>query len=364
MSATAVVPAPSLRNDLAAGWQHFGARLRMTATTRSRWGSRLRRRGDRRGLGVGPRHRFLHGGRAAPQRRRVLAHAAGLPRLFGSAAPGGVAVVHAPTLDHSLRRAADVDGHGGWRGWRSHRAAPGVGDAGAAVARAADRAAGPHPRRSDVAMAFVLLARAVVLAFGGLPLGRLLYGHRPWTAMHPDVQMLVLAFLPAGTPRLAALLSSDASAFESFAYASSSVVGTVLGALISFPLVLAWGTLGRVDLRGLVSRPSSSCCSSPPRARAHGSPRHGPAGLDRAVRFPSRASRPRRTGRLGSCVSTAAFPALAGCAASAASRCVVRPAAAALAVPARGRGHSFSDGARLLGQSRVLARGRPQLSST
>lgn len=223
MSATAVVPAPSLRNDLAAGGRHFLVRARMTlrdpvalgvvlfagVMTVPAWVI---------GLGIGPFSARLHPwpggsfsftGPAPTVARLALAlpsPLAVLPLLLWTAlvaaAAGGTAARHRPL------------------------AAPGRPLPMLPI--------GPRTRKFVevlVAMLFVLVARGVVLLLWGERLGESLFG----------------AYLPLATyPEVARLWP------QAPVYPVSFVLNTVLGTLLVFPLVLAWGTVARLDWRGLI----------------------------------------------------------------------------------------------------------------
>jgi hypothetical protein len=236
MSATAVVPAPHLRNDLAAGWRHFLTRLRMTArdpfalgllafagaATVVFWGGPV-------GfwLGIHPgfaRHHPWPGGAVtfngpvptALQLAILLPHPAIVfAQLLGAALVAGAALGRETA--RRLWPAAPV---------RGMPALP----------------LGPRARAAAdvlVATSCVLIARALVLWLGGIPLGRTLFSHDPMLATYPEVAWL-------GTTLLPSLRS------EALVYASSFVMSTILGMLLSFPLVLAWATTTRLDGRGLV----------------------------------------------------------------------------------------------------------------
>jgi hypothetical protein len=105
---------------------------------------------------------------------------------------------------------------------------------------------GPRARLiADVLAAIVLMlaARAVALSVGGLSLGAQLYGHSPSLAVYREV---------AGLRDVANLLLGTTAAIPpTLAYVSAFAVNTVLGALFSFPLVLAWRAV-RLDGQGLL----------------------------------------------------------------------------------------------------------------
>jgi hypothetical protein len=233
MSATAVVPAPSLRNDLASGWRHFVTRLRMTArdpfalgllafagaVTVPLWGF---------GLGVHPfeaRHLPWPGGavwfgRWTPTALQLAVRFAHPAVVFSQVL--GAALVAGALGPASARRR--------WPPARE-RAMP-------------ELPLGPRARvAADVLVVtfYVLIARALVLWLGGVRLGRMLFGHDPSLAMYPELARFMATFLPSGSPPSPTL-----------AYGSSFVVSTVLGTLLAFPLVLAWATTTRLDGRGLL----------------------------------------------------------------------------------------------------------------
>jgi hypothetical protein len=233
MSATAVLPAPRLRNDLAAGGRHFLTRLRMTArdpfalgllafagaVTVPLWGF---------GLGVHPseaRHLPWPGG------------VVWFGRSTATALHLAVRFAHPAVVFSQLLGAALVAGALGpasaRRRWppARERAMPAL-------------PLGPRVRVAvDVLVAalWVVIARAFVLWLGGVRLGRMLFGPDPSLAMYPELTRLVTTLLPTGSPPSPTL-----------AYASSFVMSTILGTLLSFPLVLAWATTTRLNARGLV----------------------------------------------------------------------------------------------------------------
>ncbi len=231
MSATAVVPAPRPRNDLAAGWRHFVTGVRMTArdpfalgllafagaVTVPLWGF---------GLGIHPfdaKHLPWPGG----------------PMTFSGPTPTALTLAirlpHAEIVFAQLLGAALVAGAlGPSAARRRWPASPNRGMPALPL--------GPRARIFAEVLAvslYVLIARAAVLAFGGVRLGHTLFGHYAQFATYPDVARLATTLLPA--------LASPTAA-----YVSSFVVNTVLGTLLAFPLVLAWATTTRLDARGLV----------------------------------------------------------------------------------------------------------------
>ena len=231
MSATAFVPAPRLRNDLAAGWWHFVTGLRTTArdpfalgvlafagaVTVPLWGF---------GLGIHPLD------------ARQLPWPGGAVTFNGPAPTALRLAIHLPysaIVFSQLLGAALVAG------------ALGPGSARRLWPAASERAMpalplGPRARVLAGVLAaslYVLIARAAVLGFGGVRLGRTLFGHYPQLATYPEVARLGRTLLPLLAPPTAA-------------YASSFVVNTLLGTLLAFPLVLAWATTTRLDARGLV----------------------------------------------------------------------------------------------------------------
>jgi len=224
VSTTAVVPAPSLRNDLAAGWRHFVTRLRMTArdpfavgllafagaVTVPLWGGPV-------GiwLGIGPLFARQH-----PWPGGVVTFNGPVPTALKLAVLfPRLEIVFAQVMGAAL--VAGALGQGAPR-----RRWP--------VAPAPAMPALPLGRCSRVVAdvlavsLYVLIARTLVLWLGGVRLGRMLFGHHPWLAMYPEVARLVMTHLPTAAPPSPPL-----------AYASSFAVNTVLGTLLSFPLVLA-----------------------------------------------------------------------------------------------------------------------------
>jgi hypothetical protein len=231
MSATALVPAPRLRNDLAAGWRHLVTGLRMTAR-------------DPLALGVlafaGVLTAFLWGGPVGlvlgidslfalqyPWRGWVAALTEPPPRVLRLSTLLGLV----PILFSQLVGAAIVAGALG------RSTAPRRWPAGPAPGMPAVPI-GPRTRViADVlvAGAYVLTARALVLCVAGVASGQALF--RRHTATYPEVAQLATLFPSLASPTTA--------------YVSWAVVNTILGALFSFPLVLAWATTTRLDARGL-----------------------------------------------------------------------------------------------------------------
>jgi hypothetical protein len=232
MSATAVVPKPRLRNEIAAGWRHFVTGVRMTArdpfalgllafagaVTVPLWGF---------GLGIHPFD------------ARHLPWPQG-PVTFSGPAPTALELAirfpHWEVVLAQLLGAALVAGALGPNSAR--RRWPAATDHGMPALPL-----GPRARVVAGVLAvsfYVLIARAAVLGFGGVRLGRTLFGHDPRFAMYSEGARLGTMLLP--------FLASPAAA-----YVSSFVVNTVLGALLSLPLVLAWATTARLDARGLAT---------------------------------------------------------------------------------------------------------------
>jgi hypothetical protein len=231
MSATAVVPVPRLRNDLAAGWRHFVSGVGMTArdpfalgllvfagaVTVPLWGF---------GLGIHP-----HDARQLPWPHGTVTFNGPAPMALQLA----IRLPHSAVVFALLLGAALVAGALGPSSAR--RRWPAAPDRGM-------RALPLGPRARVVAdvlavSVYVLIARALLLGSGGIRLGRTLFGHDPGLATYPEVARLGATILPF-------LASPEA------AYASSFVVNTVLGTLLALPLVLAWATTTRLDARGLV----------------------------------------------------------------------------------------------------------------
>jgi hypothetical protein len=231
MSATAVVPVPRMQNDVAAGWRHFLNGVRMTAgdpfalgllafagaVTVPLWGF---------GLGI------------HPSDARHLPWPRG-PVTFNGPAPTALELAirfpHWEIVLAQLLGAALVAGALGPNSTR--RRWPAGPDRGMPALPL-----GPRARVVAEVLAvslYVLIARAAVLGFGGVRLGRTLFGHDLGLATYPEVARLGTALLPFLAPSTAA-------------YVSSFVVNTVLGTLLAFPLVLAWATTTRLDARGLM----------------------------------------------------------------------------------------------------------------
>jgi hypothetical protein len=231
MSATAVVPAPRMQNDVAAGWRHFVNGVRMTArdpfalgllafagaVTVPLWGF---------GLGIHPFD------------ARHLPWPQG-PVTFSGPAPTALELAirfpHWEAVLAQLLGAALVAGALGPNSTR--RRWPAGPDRGMPALPL-----GPRARVVAEVLAvslYVLIARAAVLGFGGVRLGRTLFGHDPALATYPEGARLGTTLLPS-------------LAWPTAAYVSSFVVNTVLGTLLAFPLVLAWATTTRLDARGIM----------------------------------------------------------------------------------------------------------------
>jgi hypothetical protein len=232
MSATAVVPEPRLRNDFAAGGRHFLTRLRMTARDPFALGLLAF-------AGAVTVPLWAFGLRIHPLFARDCPWPGGLttftgpaPTLFQLAIrPPDPAVAFSLLLGAALVAGAALGRETAHRLWP---AAP--------VRGMPALPLGPRARVvADVLVAAscVLIARAFVLWLGGVRLGRTLFGHDPALATYPEVARLGMTLLPS--------LRSEA-----LAYTSSFVMSTILGSLLSFPLVLAWATTMRLDARGLV----------------------------------------------------------------------------------------------------------------
>jgi len=231
MSATAVVPAPRMLNDLAAGCRHFLNGVRMTAR-------------DPFALGV----LAFAGVVTVP----LWSFGLGIHPFDASQLPwpGGTVTFNGPAptalkLAIRLPRSAIVFSQllgaalvaGALGPSSARRLWPAAPDRGMSALPL-----GPRARVVAGVLAvslYVLIARAAVLGFGGVRLGRTLFGHDPRFATYPEVARLGITLLPS--------LASPTAA-----YASSFVVNTVLGTLLAFPLVLAWATTTRLDARGLV----------------------------------------------------------------------------------------------------------------
>jgi len=234
MSATAVVPATHLRNDLAVGWRHSVTRLRMTArdpfalgllafagaVTVPFWGF---------GLGVHPFE-----ARHLPWPRGVVTFTRG---WTPTALQLAVRFAHPAVVFSQVLGAALVAGALGPASAR-RRWPPALERAMPALPL------GPRARVVADVLAvslYVLTARAALLWIGGVRLGRMLFGHDPSLAMYPELARLATTLLPTVSPPSPTL-----------AYASSFIMSTILGTLLSFPLVLAWATTTRFDGRGLL----------------------------------------------------------------------------------------------------------------
>ncbi len=230
MSATAVAPAPSLRNDLAAcGWHcvaRFGMAVRdpfalgllafagaVTVPLWSWW------------LGIHPlwaRHYPWPGGPVFYNGPAPTAVRLAFYQPFGLVVL--TQVLWAALVAWALGRES---AQGQWSAARALPALP-IGPRARVVADAL------------VAIALAMAARAVVLSWGGVRLGQTLFGHDPRLAVFPDLAWLFSLAQPAESTLTLA------------AYVSAFVVSTLLGTLLVFPLVLAWSTTARLDWRGFV----------------------------------------------------------------------------------------------------------------
>jgi hypothetical protein len=229
VSATAAAPTPSVRNDIAACVRYVASRLQTAAR-------------DPFALGV-----FAFAGLASVA---LWGFGLGIHPAVSSRYPwpGGWLVFSGPTprlidlvlftpsfagVVAQLLLAALVV-------WALDRPAGGLRPAdGPALA---SLPVGPRARLLGDALVATLLTlgvRWVLLWLGGVHLGRLLYGFDTRFALFPDVAWLLLHLFPPGWPlRLAA-------------YHSAFLVSSLLGGLLTLPLVLAWTTAGRLDGRGL-----------------------------------------------------------------------------------------------------------------
>jgi hypothetical protein len=231
MSATAVAPAPRLRNGLAAGWRHFVNGVRMTARDPFALGLLAFA-----GVVTVPLWSFGLG--IHPFDASHLPWPGGAVTFTGPAPTAlrlAIRLPHSAIVFSQLLGAALVAGALGPNS--SRRRWPAAPDRGMLALPL-----GPRARVVADVLAvslYVLIARAAILGFGGVRLGRTLFGHDPRFATYPEVARLGITLLPS--------LASPTAA-----YASSFVVNTVLGTLLAFPLVLAWATTTRLDARGLV----------------------------------------------------------------------------------------------------------------
>ena len=228
MSAAAVVPAPSLRNDFTACQRHGLARLLMAArdpfalgllafagaVTVPLWNY---------GLGIHPDWAGRYPWPGGPVTYTGPAPTAVQLALF---LPSGFVVI-AQLLWVAL--VAWALGRESLQGRRSAaRALPAL-------------PIGPRARVVTevlVATSLAVAARAIVLSLGGIRLGQTLFGYD--MPVFPELAWLFRLAPFAGTT------------LTLVAYASTFAVSTLLGTLLVFPLVLAWSTTARLDWRGVV----------------------------------------------------------------------------------------------------------------